>query len=166
MPRNGGIYLRDLQARLGRVSAGVDLPTALEHPDPATRVLAAGVVWERTGGRQPELALPVIAAALRSGEHQAVASGCRLLGDLGAAGTDLVPLAWPYLDHDDKYLRMHAAYALSKCCTDRLALAEVLSRLVTDTGDGLLDAVTAMTAERIRKAIEAEPDGRSSTGLP
>jgi hypothetical protein len=157
MPRKGGIYLRDLLARIGRVSAGVDLPTALEHPDPATRVLAAGVAWERTGGRQPELALPIIATALQSGEHWAVVQGCRLLGDLGPAGEDLVPLVWPYLDHDDKYLRMHAASALSECCTDRRVLAEVRSRLVTHTGDQVIDAITAMTVEMIRKAIEAEP---------
>src|SRR6476646_5643386 len=92
MPRNGGTWLRELQSRLGQPSAGVDLPAALEHPDPAVRVLAAGVVWGRTGGRQPELVLPFATAGILSGERRAVVVGCALLAELGRAAGDVVPL--------------------------------------------------------------------------
>ena len=36
-------------------------------------------------------------------------------------------------------------------------LAEARSRLITDTGDRLIDAATALIAKRLQKVIEAEP---------
>jgi hypothetical protein len=70
MPRNGGNWLKLLRSRLGVEEISIDLSAALEHPDLVIRVLAAGVVWGRTGGQQPELSLPYIEAAIRSGEPE------------------------------------------------------------------------------------------------
>src|SRR5438105_2778687 len=85
MPRNGGNWLQLLRSRLGVGEVGIDLPTALEYPDPVIRVLAAGVVWGRTGGRQPALVMPHIEAAIRSREHWGLVFGCQLLAAMGPA---------------------------------------------------------------------------------
>src|SRR5262245_65760541 len=108
MPRNGGNWLQLLRSHLGVGEVGIDLAAALEHPDSVIRVLAAGVVWGRTGGRQPELTLQHIAAAIRSGERWGKVFGCQLLAAIGPSAGDIVPLVWDLLADAESGVRFNA----------------------------------------------------------
>jgi hypothetical protein len=140
-----------LQTHLGQPSAGVDLPAALEHPDPAVRVLAAGVVWGRTGGRQPELVLPYVATGIRSGTRWGVVYGCQLLSEVGRAAGDIVPLVWHLLSSTESAVRFNAAFALLKCCPNKRVLTETRQLLEGDE-----DYVARYVAAQLQAAIEAE----------
>lgn len=159
MPRNGGNWLKVLRSHLGVGEVGIDLPTALEHPDQVVRVLAAGVVWERTGGRQPGLVLPYIEAAIRSGERWGLVFGCQLLAAMGPTAGDIIPLVWEHLRHPEWGVRTNAAFAILKCCRDRQLLAEAaaLSEPEPETGDGLADTSIRYVTDKLRRAAEAEP---------
>jgi hypothetical protein len=152
MPHKGGTWLRELQARLGRPSASVDLPAALEHPDPVIRLLAAGVVWGRTGGRQPELVMPHIVAAIQSGTRLEVVFGCQLLAELGLAAGDIVPLVWHLLTSPESAVRFAAAFAVLECCTEKRVLIEARQFLEGDE-----DYVARYVAAKLQEAIEAAP---------
>jgi hypothetical protein len=152
MARNGGNWLKLLRSHLGIGEVSIDLPAALEHPDPVIRVLAAGVVWGRTGGRQPELVLPHIATAIRSGERWGKVFGCQLLAQLGRSAGDIVPLVWDLLADTESGVRFNAAFALLKCCPDKRVLAQARQFL-----DGDADYATQYVAAKLQAAIEAEP---------
>jgi|SRR5262245_1214386 len=158
MPRNGGTWLRLLQSRLGRPSAGVDLPAALEHPDLVIRVLAAGVVWGRTGGRQPTLVMPHIEAAIRSRQHWGLVFGCQLLAAMGPAAGHVVPLVWEHLRHSEWGVRLNAASAICGCCRDRRVLGETAALIEAEprTSDDLANAAFRCVAESLRRAAEDE----------
>src|SRR5262249_53777770 len=117
-----------------------DLSDLFNDPVPLVRVNAAGAWWGRTGEAKRARDLE---EAIRTGDRDAAVFGCQLLAEMGPAAGDVVPLLWPYLGHDDRYVRTNAASALSRCCTDRRVLAEARSRLISDTGDPLIDSITA-----------------------
>jgi hypothetical protein len=98
-------------------------------------------------------------AELASGEPNAVIFGCHLLGDLGPAAGDIVPLVWEYLRHPDELVRGNAGFALFKCCVDKRALAEAAEILepTPTPGDGLGITTCRYAAHKLRQAAQAEP---------
>ncbi len=160
MPRNGGKWI--VWLRSNRQPLPTDLSDLFADSVPLVRVNAAGAWWGRTG--EAKRVRDVLEAAIRTGDRDAVVFGCQVLAEMGPAAGDVVPLLWSYLGHDDKYVRMNAASAISCCCLDKRVLAKARSSLITDTGDQLIDAITAMIAKRMQKVIEAE--GGSATDRP
>jgi hypothetical protein len=159
MGRNGGNWLQLLRTRLGVGEVGIDLLALVEHPDSVIRVLAAGVVWGRTGGRQPALVLPHIEVAIRSGDLSGLVFGCQLLSEMGPSAGDIVPLVWALLRHSDWGVRLNAACAICKCCRDRRVLDETAALIEAEisTGGGLANAAFRSVAERLRRAAEFAP---------
>jgi hypothetical protein len=152
MPRNGGKWIVWLRSH--RQPLPADLSALFNDPVPLVRVNAAGAWWGRTG--EAKRARDVVGEAIRTGDRDAVIFGCQLLAEMGPTAGDVVALLWPYLGHDDRYVRLNAAGALCDCCTDRRVLIEARSRLITDTGDRLVDACMRYIAARMQKRIEGD----------
>ena len=130
-------------------SDGIDLPSLLGHPDLTVRVLVAGIIWTRTGGRQSAEALPVIAEAIRAGGPSRIL-GCQLLAEMGPTAGDIVPLVRGLLHEPEPGVRLAAAFALLKCCPDKPVLAEAQQCLAGDD-----DPVARYVASKLQTAVEA-----------
>jgi HEAT repeat protein len=126
----------------------------LADPICLVRVRAAAVLWEQA--RDLDALLPVVVAAVCSGDQDGVLFGCQLLMAFGPAAGDIVPLVWSYLRHPDGMVRANAAYALFKCCSDRRVLAEAAEQLEAGSADGLADAFIKFAAHQLRKAAKVE----------
>lgn len=135
-------WLKSLKARLGPEKAGLELTTFLDHPDPVVRVLAAGIAWGRKADtRQLEEVLPIITEAMQTRDPLAFMSGCRVLATIGPDAGDVVPLVWGSLRDPDRNVRLNAAIALIKCCTDGSTLAKAAA-LLDDDDDGVAQYIT------------------------
>jgi hypothetical protein len=157
VPQTGRNWKQLLRSHLKGKQAGVGFPALLGHPDPAIRVLAAGVIWARTGSRQPELALPVIAEAIRSGERWGKVFGCQLLAEMGRAAGDIVPLVWGLLSDTESGVRLNAAFALLKCCPDKEVLAD--ARRFLDDDDS---PAARYVARKLQEAAGTDSTRRDS----